>query len=235
MATSVDDNNDEYKIDKTFSYDGVEGLATLAAEPLSQDGVEGAEPLSQDGVEGAEPLLDTSWLDNFKQAESNYNDFYKEPVHSITIFLLYVNKENELEHLHTDKCLLSEDGLIKRDIILSFIKQYQLLFTVHYKLLSLLKYNINLEPTDINEFINEDTSMCNNRFLTSEKYLNDIHYDDSIHMFQDLNALFFIFYEEKDKTTNNAQTKRVKLSSHSKTKRNNKDIKKNLKIKKQVS
>ena len=131
-------------------------------------GVVGGTPLEE------EPPLDTSWIDNLKNAESVYNDFYKEPIHSITVFLLYVNKENELEHIHTDKCLLSEDGVIKRDIILSFIKQYQLLFTVHYKLLSLLKYNINLEPVDIDEFIEEDSLMSEKRFLTSEKYLNDI-------------------------------------------------------------
>jgi hypothetical protein len=151
-----------------------------------------------------------------------------------------VNKENELEHIHTDKCLLSEDSLIKRDIILSFIKQYQLLFTVHYKLLSLLKYNINLEPIDIDEFIEEDALTSEKRFLTSEKYLNDIHFEESIQMFQDMNALFFIFYEEKDKDkTTHSLTKRVKFSDHSsksKTKRiNNHNIKKNLKIKKQIS
>jgi len=194
------------------------------------------------GSEGGDPPLDTSWIDNFKHAESNYNDFYKEPINSITVFLLYVNKENELEHIHTDKCLLSEDSLIKRDIILSFIKQYQLLFTVHYKLLSLLKYNINLEPIDINEFIEEDALTSEKRFLSSEKYLNDIHFEESIQMFQDMNALFFIFYEEKDrdKSSKNSLTKRVKFSEHgskSKTKRinNNHNIKKNLKINKQIS
>jgi hypothetical protein len=33
-----------------------DGVASLAAEPLEQDGVEGAEPLEESGVEGAEPL-----------------------------------------------------------------------------------------------------------------------------------------------------------------------------------
>ena len=223
MMATIDDNN----IDKTLPQDGVEGLAMteLVAEP-------------KDGVEGAEPLLDTAWLEEFKEAESLYNNFYKEPVNSISVFLLYVNKENEIDYFHTDKCLLSEDGLIKRDVIISLIKRHQTFFSVHYKLLSLLKYNINLEPNDIHDFINEDCMTSDKRFITSEKYLSDIHYDASIHMFQDLNALFFIFYEENQKTKNdNALTKRVKLSSsHSKTKRNNKDmIKKNLKITKQIS
>jgi len=185
-------------------------------------------------------ILDTSWIDDFKKTERIYNEFYKEPVKSINIYLMYVNKENELEHIHSDKCLLNENGLLKREIIISFIKRYQLLFSIHYKLLSLLKYNIDLEPTDIKDFTLEDVTLSNKRFMHSEKYLEDIHYNDSIHMFQDLNALFFLFYEEKPATMNN--TKRVKITSSEhnndkrnqhKTKRNNQNIK-NLKINKQL-
>jgi hypothetical protein len=180
-------------------------------------------------------ILDTNWIDEFKQNESVYNEYYKESVTCINIYLLYVNKENELEHIHSDKCFLPENGLLKREIIISFIKRYQLLFSVNYKLLSLLKYNIDLEPVEIKDFIAEDFSQSNKRFLHSEKYLEDIHFKDSIHMFQDLNALFFIFYEDKPSLNN---TKRVKLSAmshqHHKTKRNNRNIK-NLKINKHLS
>jgi hypothetical protein len=177
-------------------------------------------------------ILDTKWIDDFKKNEEIYNEFYKEPVKSINIYLLYVNKDNELEHIHSDKCFINENGLLKREIIISFIKRYQDLYSIHYKLLSLLKYNIDLEPIDIKEFINEDVLVSNQRFLYSEKYLEDIHFKESINMFQDLNALFFLFYEEKLKLNN---TKRVKLSSQQqhKTKRNN-HIVKNLKINKQL-
>ena len=175
-------------------------------------------------------ILDTNWLDKFKAAEIKYNEFYKVPVTSINIYLMYVNKDNELEHIHTDKCLLNENGLLKREIIISFIKRYQLLFSIHYKLLSLLKYNIDLEPTEIKEFTLEEITLSNKRFIHSEKYLEDIHFKDSINMFQDLNALFFLFYEEKPSMHN---TRRVKISQNRKTKRNNQNIK-NLKINKQL-
>jgi len=191
--------------------------------------------LAQNAIDtvDTDEILDTSWIDDFKKTENNYNEFYKEPVTSINIYLLYVNKDNELEHIHSDKCLLNENGLFKREIIISFIKRYQLLFSINYKLLSLLKYNIDLDPLEINDFINEDAQVSNQRFLHSEKYLEDIHFKESIHMFQDLNALFFLFYEDKPKFNN---TKRVKLSTAQdkrKTKRNNHNIK-NLKINKQL-
>jgi len=196
---------------------------------------------------GGDTPLDTAWLDDVKQAESVYNDFYKEPVKSINLFLLYVNKENEVEHLNSDKYIVQDNGVIHRDIIISLIKRYQYLCSRRYKLLSLLKYNIDLEPTDIHNFIEENKDISDKRFITSEKYLNDIQFDDSIHMFQDLNALFFIFYEENATSINNSHTKRVRLSvignsktkrsnpKRSNSKRNNNDMVKNLKIKKQVS
>ena len=179
-------------------------------------------------------IIDTQWIDKFNQAESAYNEFYNEPVTSIKIYLMYVNQANELEHIHHDTCILDEKGLLKREIIISFIKRYQLLFSIHYKLLSLLKYNIDLQPSEISDYVMEENILSDKRFLHSEKYLEDIQFKDSIHMFQDLNALFFIFYEEKQSLHNN--TKRVKISklqAH-KTKRNNQNIK-NLKINKHLT
>jgi hypothetical protein len=45
----------------------------------------------------------------------------------------------------------------------------------------------------------KNESMYENRFMQTEKHLNDIHFKDTIHMFQDLNALFFIFQESSPK------------------------------------
>jgi hypothetical protein len=192
-------------------------------------------------------ILDTNWLEDFKQNENKYNMFYKEPVIAINIFSIYVSRENEITHIHKDKCALAEKGILNRDIIIALIKQHQKLAETKYKIISLLKYNIDINPTDIND--NIDDNIDDNRFITSEKYLNDIHYKETISMFKDLNALYLIFYEEK-KTLNQNCTKRVNLSSvnlssvnlssvnlssidKKKTRRNK--IKKNLKIIKQIS
>ena len=186
-------------------------------------------------IESDDEILDTTWVNEYKKSESIYNDFYKEPVTSIGIYLLYINKDNELEHTHRDRCLLEKNGLLKRDIIMSFIKRYQYLFSVNYKLKSLLQYNIDLEPVEVSDFVNEEKSnLFENRFIKTEKYLNDIHFEDSIHMFQDLNALFFIFMEEKPIVNH---TRRISMvDNNKKTRRiNHKEIlKKNLKIFKEI-
>lgn len=189
-----------------------------------------------DEIDEIDEDIDDIEIDKIKQAEQVYNDFYKEPVASIAIYLLYVSKTNELQHLQSSRCLLAEKGLLKREIIISFIKRYQHKYAIKYKLLSLLRYNIDLEPTEINDFLEEDIVFNDSRFITSEKYLNDVTYKDTINMFQDLNALYFIFYEEPVNSAHQL-TRRVILTNAAthKTRRNICKNKKNLKIRKEIS
>jgi hypothetical protein len=167
--------------------------------------------------------LDTSWIKQFKDEEVNYNDFYKEPITSIMVYVLYI-KDKELNHIDSNICLL-ENGNLVRERIISLIKHYEIR-EIKYKLTGLLRYNIDLNPEDINDFINE--TIGTDRFMTPEKYLNNIHYNDSIHMFQDLNALYFIY--EATSAAHLNHTKKITLNNNTKTKRN----KKNLKINKEI-
>ena len=132
--------------------------------------------------------------------------------------------------------LLAENGWLKRDRIIALIKQYQMRESVKYKLNSILRYNIDLNPDEITAYADAGTGTGaddTNRFLTAEKYLDDIHFNDSITMFHDLNALYFLFSEEKVQPASVNQTKRITLAMKKhKTMRNK--YKKNLKIKKEV-
>lgn len=175
-----------------------------------------------DAIEDADENLDTSWIKQFKAEEYNYNDFYKEPITSILFYVLYI-KDKELIHVDSNRCIL-ENGNLNRERLVSLIKQYETR-EIKYKLTGLLRYNIDLNPEEIRDFINEEN--VSDRFMTAEKYLNTIHYNDSIHMFQDLNALYFIYEATSEAHVN--QTKKITWHNN-KTKRN----KKNLKIKKEI-
>src|SRR6056300_1625093 len=88
--------------------------------------------------ENDDEKLDTCWINEFKSNEDKYNDFYKEPVNSVIVYLLYVNKENEVQHIHKDRCLIdNNNGMLKREIIIAFIKRYHHLFSINYKLFSI--------------------------------------------------------------------------------------------------
>ncbi len=176
--------------------------------------------------EDPDEKLDTSWIKQFKDKECNYNDFYKEPITSIMLYILYV-KDKEIIHVESNSCLLEENKL-SRERLVSLIKEYEIR-EIKYKLTALLRYNIDLNPDDIRDFIHEE--IVTDRFLTTEKYLNNIQYNDTIHMFQDLNALYFIYEASSSAHVN--QTKKITWHNHNhKTKRNN--HKKNLKIRKEI-
>ena len=178
--------------------------------------------------------LNTDWLEDFKDEEFVYDKYYKESVTSIQLYLLYI-KNKELIDVDRQSCVV-QNGTLKKEVILSLIKKYQRNYKLdnykldnykldNYKLNALLRYNIDLNPEDITDYLNETNR---DRFLTPEKYLDDIHFDDSIAMLQDLNALYFIYVEDSPHLN---QTRRIVLSKKiHKTVRH----KKNLKIAKEI-
>ena len=139
--------------------------------------------------------IDTSWIDDFKKENETCSDFYTEEVTTITLFFIYIDQKNNIENLSRDLLILDRKNTIVRDQLIQLIKQNQIHNNNNkYKLITLLKYNIDIEPEEIYNFINnKDDSSFNKRFFIQEKYLNDIIYKNTINIFQDLNSLFFIF------------------------------------------
>ena len=170
-----------------------------------------------DWLEEIEEEIDNSWVENFKKMEKDYNKFYKEKTKEIDLFFLYINKENELESLVKTNSRLDENGKLTKEKLIYIIKKNQCLSNKRYQLISLLKYNLTMEPLDI---INMGSDK--EEYLSSQRYLDDISFEDTINIFQDLNSLFFIFYSKKlsMKTTKkviitnkNRKTKRKKLKA----------------------
>ena len=173
---------------------------------------------NMDSDSDEDEILDTDWLTTFKESEKKYTRFYKEPITSIRLYVLYI-KDKEIIHRLADRCSLDAQNGLKRERIMTLIKHYQEHERIDYKLKSLFRYNIDLNPEEVGDFVNGTAT--NDRFMTSEKYLDDIHFNDSITMFHNLNALYFIFFAEPTPSVNH--TKRILLarSKTHKTKRNN--------------
>ena len=181
--------------------------------------------------------IDDTWLIEFKKNEKIYDEFYKDKVEQIKLFYLYVSSSNILESIKKDSITLDADGTLKKEKIISLIIQNQFYNTIKYKLLSLLRFNINLNPEEINDFVHnndEENNEISSRFITSEKYLNDIKYSDTITIFQDLNCLYFIFYEEKANHNNNNNNNHNNNNHNNTKKIISMNIKKNKKLKKKT-
>ena len=111
-----------------------------------------------------EEELDNTWVDDYKSNEDKYNEFYNEKVNTIKVFFMYVNSEKVVVNIKQEILTLSISGTLKREQLITLVKEKQFLNTIKYKLYSIVKYNIDLQPEEVDEFIsaNDTISVCDN-------------------------------------------------------------------------
>jgi hypothetical protein len=146
-------------------------------------------------------LLDTKWIDNFEKIDSSYNMFYLDDVIYIKVTCIYINKKNEINKIQQENRLLNIPNCLSREEFISIFKKYS---KKTYSIFSILKYNFDVDPTDINSFLKNKTD--NSKFINKINHLNDITWNKTISMFQDINELF-LFFREKNNTSNNTTKK----------------------------
>ena len=168
-----------------------------------------------------EDKLDDNWIIDFENKDKLYQDFYKDDIYFTNINFIYVNQENEIEKIISENFIMSTPNYITREEIIRILKKKSLNCENNkkYTLLSLLKYNISLNVEDVTTFLK--VKSYSDDFLISIKNIDTIKFDKTINKFQDLNDLFFIFYEKSDKKEIKNITKRVYFKS-----KNNKTIRK---------
>ena len=137
-----------------------------------------------------------------------------------------MNKDNEIEKIKQDSFLMSTCNSISRPEIVGLIKRNCIENNVIYSIISILRYNITLDVEDINKFMKNNNCEVFNSYLVPIKNIDTITFEKTINMFQDLNDLFFLFYEkDKDNTgktsshnshNSNNSTKRVFFKPHAK-------------------
>ena len=163
--------------------------------------------------------LDNNWINDYELKEINYNDFYKDDIKYIKIYYLLINRKLTLENIYEENFFLESKNKLKKHELISIVNKYKevnIKSNKKIKLLSLLKYNIDIDSDEVVNYLKNDTE--DTVFLDSLKNLNDIDFKQSISMFEDLNSLFCVFIESNE-TSN--QTKRIVLhSKNKKTKKN---------------
>ena len=170
--------------------------------------------------------LDDDWINKFEESDKLYKDFYKEDLYYINLQVIYINRENEIEKLKQEPFLMSRQNYISNNEVIEILKKHSIDNDKRYSLLSILKYNINLEPEEVKSYLNNGE---NNNYLSIIKNIDSITFEKSINMFHDLNDLILIFYEksmELKKPDANNTTKRIYIRSLS---TNKKTIKKRYK------
>lgn len=158
--------------------------------------------------------LDDEWITEFEKTDKLYQDFYKDDLYYTNLRVIYVNRENEIDKIKHESFLLSKKNVISEEEILGILKKNSIDNERKYTLLSILRYNIILEPDDVKNYLLNNK---NEDYLSVIKNIHDITFQKSITMFHDLNDIIIIFYEKSmeivKKENNINNTKKVYLRS----------------------
>jgi hypothetical protein len=182
--------------------------------------------------------LDTTWLQEFETLNNDYKNYYTEDLSFIRIHTIYVNNDNDIEKVREEKVLLKTPGILLKEELLGIIKHNCFSNGIKYSLLSILKFNINIEPIHLKTFLKSKNTNIGSSFLQSIKNIDSIKFEKSISMFHDINDLVIIFH--KKNTTNllsgstftstsltdiKNRTKKVFINHNSKKKTRRKELK----------
>ena len=174
--------------------------------------------------------LDSKWIEEFELHDKNYESFYTEDITYINFHCIYINQKNDIEKIKEEKLFMKTPNCISREEILEILKKNSITDNKRYMVLSIVKYNIDIGPSDINFFL-KPSKNADADFLTNIKNIDAIPLEKSISMFQDLNDIFIIFSEITKKkehrgnssNNTNTNTKRIYINrtkGHKKTIRN---------------
>jgi hypothetical protein len=159
--------------------------------------------------------LDTEWIEEFETLDEQYKMFYKENIVNIKCTYIYVNKSNDIDGSKEENIILKQHNRISREEMVELIKKNSYLIDTDksYSVLSILKYNFDIEPSDISLYTKEKGSHMNEdySFLKLIKNIDDIPLNQTIFMFHDLNEIIIIFYEKTSlyKKNNICLTKKI--------------------------
>ena len=136
--------------------------------------------------------LDDTWMKDFE----DYNNFYTDDVFCVNLYLIYINRENEIEKIKEEKFILSSANILRKDDLVSIVKRNSHSVNKEYYLYSLVKFNIDLDPSEVKCFLTETSDTFSESFLTENNEVDEIVFKKTINMFQDLNDVVFLLREK---------------------------------------
>ena len=111
--------------------------------------------------------------------------------------------------MNTEIIQLNNPNILSRDEVIGLIKKHN---KIKYTLLSLLKYNIDIEPNHVNIFLQQPTEKSN--YLSVIKSIENIYLSPTIRMFHPLNEIIILFYEAEHRNKNFTKKIYIKHSSN---------------------
>jgi hypothetical protein len=177
-------------------------------------------------ISDSDSELDDKWIIQFENTDKLYQEYYLDSIHYVSVYFIYVNTTNCIEKIKEEIFIMSKLGSILRNELIDLIKCNCMMHNKKYSLLSLLKYNITIDPTEIKQYskaqLNNRDELIDfgNKYLTVVRHIDTVFFQNTIHMFHDLNSLIIVFYNDNnnDETKNKPNTKQQQHSTTKKIK-----------------
>ena len=127
-----------------------------------------------------------------------YLDYYNKNITNIKLCYVYINSNDCIEYVNNENFEMQTPNKISSEELIKIIKTNNIKHDIKYTILSILKINIDLVPQNLNTFINNDIST---NFTTVINNINQITFEPTISMFNDLNSII-IFFRQKQVNVN---------------------------------
>lgn len=141
--------------------------------------------------------LDISWITEQEKFQNIQNNYQREPMEFVPLYFIYINKNQYIDKILTEKFPLDNDLSIKREHLLKIIQEKKINTSFSkYKLIDILTYFVDLEPEKIQSFSNvENIEQTYSQFFKVLNIPDEINIPQSIFIFHNINSIYFIFQE----------------------------------------
>lgn len=115
-------------------------------------------------------------------------------IKDINIYLTYINCEHEIEIISKKKLYIeNKQNTITRTQMIDVIKNFQRRNNIHYKLISVMVYNVNVTPETLSDYIEKPEDFIS---LFTLSRIDSFELQSTISLLQEFNAMYFFFIEE---------------------------------------
>jgi len=140
-----------------------------------------------------------SWLEEEERILSIQNTPYREPMKVIKCYYFYINMNDYIDKIDMEELDLGDKSILDSATVLKII-QSKKVFTSNSKYVfqDLFMFHIDLEPDQIQGYINQDFNYDSNNnynFFHKLSVVDDIIIEPSINVFHSINNLYFFFHE----------------------------------------
>ena len=144
--------------------------------------------------------LDTSWIEKEEKRFSLELNYVKTSMDSISCYFIYIDENLSIQKVIKENELLvylnCNVGILNSRILQIIQDHRHLNNGMKYKLMSIIKYVIDLDVENINEFAYSEEGVMSNDFLKEVSMFNDIIIESSVFIFHPLNSLYFFLKED---------------------------------------